>query len=144
MYSFGGYNKPNWTPDGRIVVAGSSQKGLFISNAGFTGFDPIGTGLISPTQPDVSPDGSKVAFISNNHLHTINIDGTGKQQITTSDAKESMPVWSPDGKWIAVYVTSTPQSSIYLVPLEKSGTVNITNISSNFKPHLSLQYDWVH
>lgn len=61
------------------------------------------------TMPAWSPDGSKIAFISNRDgtdpatgqwdVFVINSDGTDARNITrTDDAYERVPVWSADGK----------------------------------------------
>ncbi|NNE65408.1 MAG: amidohydrolase family protein [Pyrinomonadaceae bacterium] len=57
--------------------------------------------------PAVSPDGSKVAFISDrggiSNLWIMNMDGSGMKQVTKE--KKNLihsPKWSPDGQYIAV------------------------------------------
>jgi len=99
-----GFERPSWTTDGRIVAAGAfSNPGLYISDAAlstFTRFDPM---LSAPSQPSVSPDGKRVAFIVNEHVAVMNIDGTGFAQITTGNGSESFPSWSPDGTKIAAW-----------------------------------------
>jgi Tol biopolymer transport system component len=53
--------------------------------------------------PRWSPDGKKIAFMSNRtgsyHIWTINPDGSGLDQL--SDRPTSHPVWSPDGSSMA-------------------------------------------
>ncbi|BDX07227.1 amidohydrolase family protein [Planctobacterium marinum] len=58
-------------------------------------------------QPSVSPDGKKVAFISDrggiSNLWVMNIDGTELKKISNEDANIlHSPAWSPDGQYIAV------------------------------------------
>lgn len=90
-----GFVRPTWTPDNRIVVAGShNTPGLYILDQNWeelTRFDP---NLANPDQPEVSPNGERVAFVMNNHIYTLKLDGTGLQQITNSDWEESWPTWS--------------------------------------------------
>lgn len=99
-----GFERPSWTQDGRIVAAGGfSNPGLYISDAAFstfTRFDPM---LASPSEPSVSPDGKRVAFIVNGHVGVINLDGSGFQQVTTGNGEESYPAWSPDGTKLAAW-----------------------------------------
>lgn len=99
-----GFVRPTWTPDERLVVAGANNNpGLYISDPTwktFTRFDP---NLAAPDGPAVSPDGKTVAFVLNDHIFTIGIDGTGVTQVTKSTGKESMPTWSPDGRQLAIY-----------------------------------------
>ncbi len=64
------------------------------------------------SQPAVSPDGKKVAFVgvssinnkSNFDLFVINADGTGLTQITFHPGNDYNPKWSKDGK--SLYFTS--------------------------------------
>ena len=50
--------------------------------------------------PAWSPDGNKIAFVSDDQLTLMNADGSGKQVFLTMGLGLP-PVWSPDGRWIA-------------------------------------------
>lgn len=99
-----GWERPTWTPDGRIVVAGQiGTPGIFISDAGFTTltrFDPM---INQPYDAKVSPKGDLVAFEANSHIYTIKLDGTGLQQMTMSNNEEKFPTFNPDGTAIAAF-----------------------------------------
>lgn len=53
----------------------------------------------SDSDPTVSPDGSRIAFISdrdgNREVYVMNADGSEQTRLTTSDADEWTPIWSP-------------------------------------------------
>jgi len=55
--------------------------------------------------PAWSPDGERIAFISNRSgnfdLFTMNADGSDLRQLTTTVDDETTPAWSPDGSKIA-------------------------------------------
>ena len=98
-----GFYRPTWTPDGRIVVAGGfGNQGLFVSDVGLTQltrFDPM---LAQPSDPAVSPDGTKVAFVLNGKVYVIGLDGQNLTPLTDEDNDgDSLPTWSPDGAHIA-------------------------------------------
>ena len=99
-----GWERPSWTPDNRIVVAGNlGTPGIYVSDAGWTTltrFDPM---LNQPFDAKVSPKGGVVAFEVNNDIYTLNLDGTGLKQLTTTNDEEKMPTWSPDGSAVAAF-----------------------------------------
>jgi dipeptidyl aminopeptidase/acylaminoacyl peptidase len=60
------------------------------------------------SDPQVSPDGKQVVYVRNladvmkdkprSHLWVINVDGGQHRPLTSGDANESSPRWSPDGR----------------------------------------------
>ncbi|GAC1543551.1 MAG: hypothetical protein NVS3B10_31580 [Polyangiales bacterium] len=98
-----GLYRPTWTPDGRIVVAGGfANQGLFVSDAGLTTLTRFDPNLVQPSDPAVSPDGTKVAFVLKTKVFVIGLDGTGLTPLTDEDeAGDGLPTWSPDGAFIA-------------------------------------------
>lgn len=124
-----GYVRPTWTPDNRLVVAGGpNDVGLYVSDAGFTKFTRFDPDLSHPDQPAVSPDGTTVAFVMNDDVYTIEIDGTGLTQVTQTTDKESWPSWSPDGKSIAFYNDTT----VVLFPLGGGDPVDMHTLNDQF------------
>jgi len=61
-----------------------------------------------------SSDGKKIAVCSEGELWISAADGGPALQLTKSPAKESYPLWSPDGKWIAI---NGPRDEIEFVGL---------------------------
>ena len=53
------------------------------------------------SSPRWSPDGSKIAFIRDDQIWTIDLASEALQQITNISTGAGDPVWSPDGKWLA-------------------------------------------
>jgi len=111
-----------------VLVAGSAQgvtpgkNGLiYFENfdEGTAGSDifainPNGSGLqnltksqdIDETEPAASPNGSLVAFVSNQgsdafHLRVMNKDGSGVRALPGGAAEHGSPAWSPNGRQIA-------------------------------------------
>lgn len=121
---------PSWIADGRHVVwmkaqpgqkkqdpASNSQIHLMNTETGesrrlFTDLEQI---KYSNAMPSVSPDGKKIAFVSNRsgslRVWVSNLDGSDAKLISAppTDQDENLklpieqkvPTWSPDGKWLA-------------------------------------------
>ena len=69
--------------------------------------DPDGSNSVQLTNnttadyvPAISPNGSKIVFVRDGSLYTMNADGTGATSLLSA-ANASYPEWSPDGSKIA-------------------------------------------
>ena len=66
----------------------------------------IGKGFPWEIQPRFSPDGKRIAFVSDrdgaDNLWIMNVDGSDKRQVTTETFRLlNNPTWSPDGQYLA-------------------------------------------
>lgn len=65
---------------------------------------PLTTGAFKDSEPRLSPDGSRLAYLSNRsgktQIHVRWLDSAQDAQITDLQQSPSNIVWSPDGKWI--------------------------------------------
>jgi Tol biopolymer transport system component len=119
-----------FTPDGKSVVACYGGKIHRIDVA--SGKDPVipikvkvalavGSRLNFPIRvddgpvkarliqgPAPSPDGKKLAFSSLTHLYLMDLPSGKPTQLSSEDAREFLPAWSPDGKTLA-YVSWSPE-----------------------------------
>jgi hypothetical protein len=99
---------PAWVSEERLVYKGcvGPNCGLYLSDSVYDG-----TGLTqltydaSDTNPDASPDGKKIAFMSqrdgNWEIYVMNIDGSEAKRLTNNGDTDGLPIWSPDGQTIA-------------------------------------------
>lgn len=84
-------------------------------------------------QPDWSPDGQKIVFISpcknkekdyvNTSLFIMNADGSNLTTLDASSGGNFDPAWSPDGKTIAFSSLRTGQMEIFLINPDDSTDV---------------------
>jgi Tol biopolymer transport system component len=101
-----GYAQPAWTPDGRLVYAGSAplydgETGIYISGADLKNPKRLDGSLSAPNSPAVSPDGKSVVF-ENTGAWVVSIDGGVPRKLYAGSTILVWPVFSPDGKTVAV------------------------------------------
>ena len=67
---------------------------------------PVQARLIQ--EPELSPDGKHLAFSALTKLYTLDLPDGKPRQLSSADAREFHPSWSPDGKSLA-YVSWAPE-----------------------------------
>ena len=146
---------PSVTRDGKTVVyvrepqARRLRGDLWAMNADGSGKRQItDTPDDAEIDPEVSPDGARVAFrtvvarptgVPDAEINTIGIDGTGRTPIAT-EGYPSQPSWSSDGRQIVFNRTPGEgilnQHDIWLMNADGTGQRNLGGVSAD-DPHLS-------
>ncbi|NGP88233.1 IPT/TIG domain-containing protein [Fodinibius halophilus] len=133
---------PSWSPDGTKIVFYSDRlydkndppKGddIFTVTVQGHSIQAITENDAENTEPRWSPDGSKIAFVSNNNadndfeIYVAGAQGGGAQRITdNSSPYDSYPSWSPDGTRLVF----SRNGRIYKIASDGSGTA--TSLSNN-------------
>ena len=87
-------------------------------------------------QPKWSPDGTKIAFMSdrdgNFEIYTMNADGSGQTRITNNFAADGFPAWSHDGTKIAFVrgdLRNPSTFEIFVMNANGSNQIQLTNDS---------------
>ncbi len=106
-------SEPQITKDAKsvIFVLGWSDKmtdqrwtNLWIVSGDGKDERPLTTGAFKDSEPRLSPDGTRLAYLSNRsgktQIHVRWLDSGQEAEITDSQQAPSNLVWSPDGKWI--------------------------------------------
>jgi tetratricopeptide (TPR) repeat protein len=99
---------PAWVPGERLVYKGSvgAAYGLYLTDSLYekTGITQL-TSDLSDTNPEASPDGEKIAFMSrrdgNWEIYVMDLDSGTVKRLTNNGANDGLPIWSPDGQTIA-------------------------------------------
>ena len=75
------------------------------------------------SQPAISPDGSRVAYVSTRageapNVWVIGLDGKNGSQLTANDGPDLKPYWFPDGQRVAVISTKQQGLGLWSVDLD--------------------------
>lgn len=121
LLSYGGQkinqNIMAWMPDNTLLFMVGNR--LYRTNTTYTDASLITEINLSKWgAPQPSPDGSRIAYASGNHIWIMNSDGSNKKQVTQSTDEETYPVFSPDGKYLLIgtrFIESTgsPGSGVF-------------------------------
>ncbi len=105
----GGAAEPTWSPDGSLIAfAGAVSEGddtdIFVMEPGGSGVRLLARTNGYDRRPDWSPDGSRIVFDTYGKIWVAAVaDGHVTQiPISTPQGYPVAPLWSPNGRWIAV------------------------------------------
>jgi tricorn protease len=89
------------------------------------------TNIFFTSDPAPSPDASRIVFAYDNDLWKVSADGGLAMRITGMDGRETDPVFSPDGKWIAFTGRQDGNPNIYVIPAEGGEITQLTFNDAN-------------
>ena len=145
---------PSWSPDGTRFIFMSNRSGfrkaeIWVANADGSGLlrlttnvqlgsDGQGPIFSSDFDPAWSPDGSKIAFVSNRdgltdtELYVMNTDGTNPVRLTSDGLDDRMPTWSPDSQRIAF--AKSNGVGIHIINRDGTNLVAVASASASSWP----------
>jgi dipeptidyl aminopeptidase/acylaminoacyl peptidase len=124
-------SEPQWSPDGTQIAferegiiyvsilitaqSGSVGRTVTVRAPGETKQLAAGGEKSPASDPRWSPDGKRIAYVSEGVLYTITPpSGTAERVYRDRIAKDSSPRWSPDGQWLAFVSTRGKHSIVGL------------------------------
>jgi Tol biopolymer transport system component len=137
---------PSWSPDGKTIAFSRladpslpvEEAQLYLADADGSNIRALGVRGVSPAW---SPDGRRIAFVSfadhngpacpandtcppSGEISVVGADGTGLTRLTTSQADDEHPTWSPDGSRLAFasgFVLANQGHAPWLFTIPSSG-----------------------
>ena len=112
---------PSWSPDGKRIVFFSNRDGhvmggiptneIYVMDADGGNQQRLTNNRHDDRSPSWSPDGKRIAFVSNrdghamggiptSEIYVMDADGGNQQRLTNNPDGDWNPSWSPDGKRI--------------------------------------------
>ena len=130
---------PSWSPDGAAVAYSSYRNitpQIFISLI-YQGVleNPTKGASVSNMMPVFSPDGSRIAFVTNRdgntEIYVMNRDGSNVRRLTNHAAYESTPTWSPNGQQIAFTSDRSGKAQVYIMNAADGSNVRRLTVSES-------------
>jgi Tol biopolymer transport system component len=138
---------PSWSPDGSKIAFNSERfdaskddyadgEDIFTVNAKGGSIEFLTENDATNTNPRWSPNGSKIAFVSNNNsdndveIYEMDANGSNSTRLTNnSSSYDDHPSWSPDGTKIIF----EGENGLYTVPSGGGGTAQKISNSDDFE-----------
>jgi Tol biopolymer transport system component len=125
---------PSFSPDGKqIAFSWDGEKGdkfsIYVKLLGETNALRLTTSPTGDYNPAWSPDGKRIAFRrigSNGGIYTVSALGGPERKLSDLVTSSQMS-WSPDGKWLAISLSTENDRGIFLLPVDGGERRRISN-----------------
>lgn len=139
-------NNDNPAPSGKIIFSASTEsmgeKRIYSLDATAGEVDTVVSG-VNVSELSVSPGRTKIAYATWGDIYTVNYDGTGIVQITSTSDEEKSPAFSSSGDKIAFLRADSPSGSVYSIVIYdiSTGDEQVLISGRNIVSGLEWSYD---
>ena len=135
---------PIWSPDSDRIAFSYFKRLLYVVETDGSNlqlmFQPGDDFAYADFSPDISPDGTRVVFVTHRHqprfffqdmrsleIGSSALDGSDYRRLTNHEALDSNPAWSPDGNRIAFFSNrENVRGAIYTMAADGSDVHGMT------------------
>jgi Tol biopolymer transport system component len=117
----------------RALVVSSRQTGnweIFLVSPDNGDVKNLTNHAAADTAPDCSPDGQKIAFVSDRdgtqNIWVMNVNGTGLRQLTRESTPAVSPCWSPDGQKIVFVCSRDGTENLWVMDADGDNVKQLT------------------
>ena len=115
------------------LFIGSANSEIYVTNLDGSNQANLTNSSNPDKYPAWSPDGNRIAFISQSKLHVMNADGSGQSNLLDSGYTNNHPAWSPDGNRIAFI----SRGDLYVMNADGSNQISLRDTG-----YLPNRPDW--
>ena len=127
--------EPSWSRGGKLAFSSDRNAAggfdIYLLTLDPWGVARVTTNAANDESPALSPDGSKVAFVSyrdgNAEIYSLTISSNTLTRITNNAATDADPAWSPDGSRLAFSSNRDGDWDIYITDSGLANPVNLTD-----------------
>lgn len=145
---------PSWLSNDRFLYRGCEEKGCGIYVTNLDGSSPLQlTAGVDDTVPEASPDGTRVAFMSqrdgNWEVYVMEVEAGEPIRLTDEEARDGLPVWMGND-WLAFVSERDGEWAIWAIrPDGDSEPVRLFALGGSIdgRPHNAQSYEalgWIH
>ena len=116
-------SSPRWFARAPLMVAA-----VLASTAALASADEV----LLPSQPNLSPDGSRIAFAWRGDIWTVAANGGRAQRLTTHTGRDQQPKFSPDGNRLAFIGDRGAGAQVFVMSSSGGEPVRQTSHSAGY------------
>jgi len=111
----------------------AAEPDIYVMTPSGTGVQRLTTNAARDAEPYVSPNGTKIVFVSsrdvNSEIYVMNADGTGQTNLTNNAAEDTEPAFSDDGSKIVFSRGIGADSEVWVMDADGGNQMQLTNIA---------------
>jgi serine/threonine protein kinase len=117
--------------DNQIVFVSNREgnRDIYVMDADGSNQAPLIARDDDSTTPAVSPDGTQIAFVSDDDIYVVSADGSDPRNLTGGEGENNYPTWSPDGTQLGF----VRDDMIMVMNVDGSEPTPITEETGNYR-----------